>query len=76
MYAIVIGKCSPSLQSIIRWDTKYKSKNKVFDVILLLNKVNKITAVIDTKVNPALTLHEQMMALFTMRQGITYTDDD
>ena len=30
--------------------------------------MNKITAGVDTKENPALTSHEQMMTFFTMRQ--------
>ena len=34
----------------------------------MLKKLKKITARVDTKLNPALTLHEQMMVLFTMIQ--------
>ena len=76
MYAIVIGLCSPSLQSRIEGDSGYISKSKVFGVIWLLKKAKKITAGVDTKANPALTLHEHMMAFFTMRQEWTEADDE
>ena len=42
----------------------------------MIKKVKEITAGIDTKANPALTLHEHMMELFTMRQGQTEADND
>ena len=38
--------------------------------------MKKITAGVDTKSNPELILHEQMMALFTMIQEQTEADDD
>ena len=44
------------------------SKYKAFNIIWLLNKVKKITAGVDKKANPELTLHEYTMDLFTMRQ--------
>ena len=47
------------------------SKYKAFNIIWLLNKVKKITAGVDKKANPELTLHEYTMDLFTMRQGHT-----
>ena len=42
----------------------------------MLNKVKKITAGVDTKMNPALTLHEQIMSFFTIKQGRMEADDD
>ena len=42
----------------------------------MFNKVNTITAGLDTKDNPALTLHEQIMAFFTMIQVRKEADDD
>ena len=68
MYAIAIRQWITSLKSKINGDYKCISKYKVFDVIGLLKKAKKIIAGVDTKENPALTLHENMMALFTTRK--------
>ena len=69
MYAIVIGQLIPSLQSIIKGGSEYISKSKGFGAICLLNKVKKITAGANTKTNPAHILHENIMALSTIRHG-------
>ena len=69
MYAKVSGKCSPSLQQIIKGDDEYISKYKVFNVIWMLKKVQNITAGVYTKSKPTLNLHEKMMELFNMIKG-------
>ena len=42
----------------------------------LLNKVNNITAGVNTKANPVITLNEHMVAFFTMIQGRKAADDE
>ena len=75
MYTIVIGQCIPLIQSTIKGYAKYISKYKIIDIIWLINKAKKTTAGVDTKANSELTLHENMMSLFTMRQVQTESDD-
>ena len=57
MYEIVIVQCNPKLKSTLKGDSKYISKYKLFDVILLLNKVKKKTLGLYIKANSSLTLY-------------------
>ena len=66
MYVILIGNCSPALQSTIKVEVEYLSKSNVSGVIWMLKKVNTIAVGIGTTEKPELTLHEHMMTLFTM----------
>ena len=76
IYGLVIGQCSPALRSALRGDPEYKNKSQTFDTKWLLEKLKKITAGVDLKANPVLSLHEQTLAFFTMHQGISETDED
>ena len=76
LYGIMIGQCTPSLLSTMRGDQDYDSKSRQFDTLWLLNKTKKVTAGVDTKANPALSLHEQLITFFTTRQGQSESDDD
>jgi len=51
-------------------------KSKTFESLWLLKIIKKITAGIDTKTNPALTLHEQLLVFFTTKQGQNESDDN
>ena len=53
-----------------------RKKSSDFDTLWLLEKIKKTTAGVDTKANPALTLHEQMLIFMTTRQGQSESDDD
>ena len=52
------------------------SKYNIFDVIWMLNKVKKVTVTLEKNANPALTLHEDAMDFFTIRQVRTEAADD
>ena len=65
---IVIGQCTPPLRSIIKHDAEYGIKSSDFDTLWLIKNIKKTTAGVDMKVNPALTLHEQMLISMTTRQ--------
>jgi len=43
---------------------------------MVIKKLKKVATGLDTKANPALTLHEQMLAFFNMLQGQTESDDN
>ena len=75
-YGIVIGQCTPPLRLKIKGDAEYRKKSSDFDTLWLLEKNKKITAGVDTKENPMLTLHEQMLMFVTTRQGQSESDDD
>jgi len=50
--------------------------NKKNDAVWLLEISKKIMGGVDTKANPVLTLHEQTLSFFTMRQGQSKSDED
>jgi len=68
LYGIIIGQCIPSLQSTIKVDKNYDDKSKTFASFWLLKTIEKLMKGIDTKANPMLTLHEQLLVFFTMKQ--------
>ena len=76
LYCIVIGQCTPPLRSTIKGDAEYGRKSTNFDTLWLLGEIKKTTAGVDTKANPVLTLHEQMLIFMTTRQGQSESDDD
>ena len=39
-------------------------------------KIKIITAGVDSKANPVLSLHAKILSFFTMRQGITESDEE
>ena len=76
LYGIVIGKCTPTLRLKIKGDAEYGGNSSDFDTLWLLNKIKNTTADVDTKTNPAITLHEKMLIFMTTRQGQLESDDD
>jgi len=76
LYGIIYGQCTPALKSTVKGDVEYAAKSSTFDTLWLLEKLKAITAGVDTKSNPALTLHEQILTFFTMHQGSTESDDN
>ena len=76
LYVIVIGKCTPPLRSKIKGDADYGKKSSDFDTLWLLIKIKNSIAGVDTKANPVLTLHEQMLIFITTRQGQSESDND
>ena len=76
LYSIVIGQCTPPLRSTIKGDAEYGKKSSDFDTLWLSKNIKKTTAGVDTKANPALTLHEQILIFMTMIQGQSDTDNN
>ena len=73
---IVIVQCTPPLRSKIKGDAEYREKSFNFDTLWLFKKIKKTTGGVDTKANPALTLHEQMLIFKTKRQVQSELDDN
>ena len=57
------------LQSYIKGLDGYEEKSDGFDVPWFLGKLKKATSGINVKVNPRLTMHEAVAALYKMKQG-------
>ena len=60
MYGLVIGKFTIASLSTLRSDKYYEKKSKLFDVLWLLKKIKTITAGVDLKEKPVLSIHEQI----------------
>jgi len=69
VHGLVIGQCTPAIKSAIKTDKDFKSKPEIFEALWLLKSVKTVSSGVDIKVNPALTLHEQLLTFLTMRQG-------
>jgi len=76
LYGVILGQCTPALKSAVKGEKEYKAKAKIFDALWIMKIVKKITASLDIKANKALTLHEQVMSFFTIRQGFSELNDD
>ena len=76
IYGIVFGKCTLGLQSAMKEVTDYGKKSKDCDVLWLMGELNKITAGVDTKENPRMSLIDQLISFVTMCQGPYETNDE
>ena len=71
LYAIIIGQCSPALKSALKADGAYTQKSNDFDALWLLKKLKVISAGVDLKENPLLTLHEQTINFLAQSKAST-----
>ena len=76
LYAIIIGQCSPVLKSVLKADGDYTQKSNEFDALWLLKKLKVISAGVDLKVNPLLTLQKKTINFFSAKKGFNESDDD
>jgi len=70
----VLGQCTPGLRASVESDDEYETKSSEFDALWLLEKLKKTMADMNLKANPAVSLHEQSISFFTIRQGANETD--
>jgi hypothetical protein len=66
---LIWGQCSNALKEIIKGDSDYTKKFKVYDCIWLLKKAKMITSGIDEKANKHKSLLDSITTLMTMKQG-------
>jgi len=64
-YRLIIGKFTPAVRSTIKREENYNEKSVGFDALWLLEKIKAITAGVDMKANPSLTLGEKIMTFST-----------
>ena len=76
IYGIKFGKCTPSIQSVLKWVTEYEKKSKDCGCFWIMEEVKKVTAWVDKKANPRLSLIEHLISLVTMRQVPTETNNE
>ena len=76
IYGIVFGQCTLGLQSEMKEVTDYGKKSNDCDVLWLMGELNKITAGLDTKENPRMSLIDQLISFVTMRQYLAETNDE
>ena len=68
IYTIVFGNCTESVQTMIKTDSKYEEKSKIFDYAWLFEKVKTIVSGLDTKVNLRVSLHDVMLNFMLLKQ--------
>ena len=61
---------------MLKADTNYEEKSRVFDYEWLLKKVKSIVSGLDTKVNLRVSLHGAMLKFLTMKQGENEMNDN
>ena len=61
IYGIVFGRCTPSLQSVMKRVTEYEKKSKDCDCFWIMEETKKITEGVDIKSNQRLNLIEQLI---------------
>ena len=61
---------------MLKADSEYDEKSRVFDYEWLFKKVKFIVSGLDTKVNLRVSLHASMLNFLTMRQVESETNDD
>ena len=66
-YGIVFGHCNSSVQSMMKVVPYYKNTSKDFICLWIREELKKITAVVDIKANPRLSLTEHLISFVTMR---------
>ena len=76
LYTLVYGNCTDGAHTMLKADSEYDEKSRVFDYEWLFKKVKSIVSGLDTKVNLRVSLHASMLNFLTMRQGESETNDD
>ena len=76
LYSLVYGNCTDGVHTMLKADSEYDEKSRVFDYEWLFKKVKSIVSGLDTKVNLRVSLHASMLNFLTMRQGESETNDD
>ena len=68
MYSLIYGNCTESVQTMLKEDTEYEGKSKIFDYKWLLDKVKTVVSGLDTKVNLRVFLHDVMFDFILLKQ--------
>ena len=76
IYEILFGQFTPSLQLVMKGVTDYKKKSKDCDCLWLMEDRKKITAGLDIKEKPRLSIIEQIISFSTMRQDPAETNGE
>ena len=69
IHGILLGQCTPSLQSVMKEVPDYENKSKDCDFLWLMEELKKITEGANIKANPRLYLIEQIISSVTICQG-------
>lgn len=75
-YGLIIGQCTLALHSMIRGNKDFESNSKAFNALWFLKMIKKITVGMDTKANPYLMFHDQLITFMMTRQGMTKSHDE
>ena len=76
IYSLVYGNCTEGVQTMLKADSDYDDKSRIFDYEWLLKKVKAIISGLDTKVNLRVSLHPAIANFINMRQYDNETNDD
>ena len=68
IYSLMYGNCTESLQTMLRADSEFEEKSRVFDHEWLFEKVKIIVSGLDTKVNLRVSLHDVMFNFILLKQ--------
>ena len=61
IYTLTFGNCTEGVKTMLRADSDFTVKSKVFDQAWILEKVKIIVLGLDTKINKRVTLHIAIM---------------
>ena len=75
MYSLIYGNCTESVQTMVKADTEYDEKSKIFDYVWLFKKVKTIVSGLDTKVNLRVSLHDAIANFILLKQQSYETND-
>ena len=56
IYGIVFGKCTPSLQSVMKGFLDYENESKYYDCLWIMEELKKIKAGVEIKANPSMSI--------------------
>ena len=76
IFGVVFGKCTLSLQSVLKGVPGYEKKPKDCNCLWLMEELNKITAGVDVKSNPRLPPLEHLIKFFTIRKEPTERNNE
>ena len=75
IYSLIYGNCTESVQTMIKADSEYEVKSKVFDYAWLFEKVKAIVSGLDTKVNLRVSLHDVIFNFILLKQQAHESND-
>ena len=67
--------CSESVRAVIRADSDFETKSKIFDYKWLFDKVKTIVSGLDTKVNLCVSLHDVVLNYIILNQQSHESND-